>query len=372
MYTSEDLEQKRYISAMLRDYGGEVDLTQLHSSAPLVHSLNERANQMCERIVEQDFLEKTPIHFRFILNNEINAFAAGGILPIVGVNIGVPLALLETFARIMCSQQTFLHIGAPSRESRAPSPFLLPSRAVLDLNRWEFANCDVRAAFGNFLARTAFDFLIGHEIGHIARGHHFLLDGSSRNVIKERGTDQATKNITSQVLELDADIHGVLQAAHGTFNMMRALRARHQPPYPNQAEAYTAGAGTPERALETTVFAVWVLFKLFQENLDVPLEQMSHPPLPLRSMALITALVETVSKLPSYEIDFDTAHKTALGAIQQAEMAVQDITCNKQPIYIMQPESPAIKHYGILMQHAEALEPKLSSVQRGSYVRNPS
>lgn len=350
----------RYINRMLDNRA--IDCGSLpQKDYRTLHVFNERAIERCER-VSLKLRDKREIHFRFIADNAINALATSDIVNIVAVNTGVPISIMETFSRMMCDPKTFPYVGNAALETQRAVPFLLPERAEYDPRRWIEPICPVRKIHAHLLARIAFDFTVGHELGHIARGHHKLL-GNGQSVMQECPSKTCTSGMLSQALELDADFQGMHHAILGAVNLMLHGRADRDFESPNHRRQALEGLGTISTVIEVCAFVAWVYFRLFDAEVDAPLEDISHPPPVVRAHHLVSRIVVDMQFV---DADQTSVKEASIRGLLHAEQAIFNTTSGNQPALRMDHESTYDHHFLNLIRYLEVLTPEIASAAHPS------
>lgn len=319
-----DSERDRFIAAFLSPVGNILEVDRLPRDAPLVHTLSQRANQLCSRVAATGNSEAIP--FRFLQQSEINAFAISGIVDCIAVNAGAPFALFDLFCRIMCWEQAFPHIGNRAAQRYTDSRTPLPTSVDFTTPAATRPKCIVRSAAAFLLTRVAFDFLIGHEVGHITRGHMTSAIATSFRVLAERHAVASDGGVRAQALELDADVQGMRRAFESVTNTYLALQQRHKWKLASHTAAAVGLAKSRHRVVFTTVFAVWVMFRTFQEETGRAVGELSHPPLTIRRNTIVNALLGHIATRPATGVPREVAERIARRAIEKAEAAIDHVT----------------------------------------------
>lgn len=240
------------------------------------------ANELIESVLEH-LPNAKPIHFDFIRDPQINAYAfREGSDYYIGINAGAILLLHLVVDHIFASRHTFPLVGdaKAERETLPPVPWSNVNAESLFLDGVQplGANSKERILLGRAIVDQAVMFLVGHEIAHITRGHvDFLLDELNAAYVSEKDTtEDVDAKLVRQSIEVDADYRSVQARC---YSMHLTAKQNHkivpiwsETPVSEQEYQYYA------------LFAINVIFRLFgdkQFNFD-ELEQDSYPPLPLR------------------------------------------------------------------------------------------
>lgn len=187
----------------------------------LIHNIARRAANLCSFVVSKEYKVDRSISFGFTSDTDIDSVAVThDNKDYIGVSIGTPLVLLETFGRLLSDKSVFPKIGHPRLEISEPIKGFVPRDAFgldIELPR---PQCKIRGWAANSLAFMALDFLISHEITHIEQGHLVLLDSLKLKPELNETNSITSEKLTKQALELNADLHGatrVLRRAYGDY-----------------------------------------------------------------------------------------------------------------------------------------------------------
>ncbi len=362
---ADDIERR--FNSFFANVGGFIDPSKLPDSSQfkkIICLWNERANNLCNSKTEQLLQQENPFSFGFIANGDVQA-CAGGIFNMVAVYIGVPLTLIQTFAWMLSIPKNFPEIGDANKEDSETPKFSLPKQGVnLYDNQLIVPNCLVRLNFSALLARFAFDFLLGHEFGHLERGHNFIDQaGYANSMIQEKGNIFGGNHV-KQALEIDADLHGIMHTFEVAINLMKQLESGWYPGGPNALEA-SSKFNTIENCIYYVIFSVTVLFKILEDDYTetINLDLLSHPPSVFRMSMLINNAMTTVKKRYKLEVSDEQISKIFIDAKIAAEFAILEMTGAKG-IYILDPKDPiVIHHLNILTNTIKKIEPDLQKAQ---------
>ena len=152
-----------------------------------------------------------PIHFDWIENEEINACA----FPhrgkyFIGVNAGTSVYFHSLFSRLLSHPRILPHIGNAANEDESrvpPTPLRIGKGELVASNFLPVIPKDPdRRYVYEYLNRTAFKFLIGHEITHLIHGHiAYIEDRLGHRGIRELGWKKGDPQppLLRQTLEMD-------------------------------------------------------------------------------------------------------------------------------------------------------------------------
>lgn len=147
------------------------------------------------------------IHFDLIVNDTVNAFAfRAADQYFIGFHTGTNYLLRLVIGRMLADPNTFPEIGDPSKERTDLPPILdyvAKADQLCDANDL-VSPCDpVRSNYAAFLHDQAAMFFVGHEVGHISRGHVDFLWNERQE--KPSDMEEAELKIERQSLETHAD-----------------------------------------------------------------------------------------------------------------------------------------------------------------------
>lgn len=117
-----------------------------------------------------------PIHFDFIWDGRVNAFAfREGERYFIALTSGAVVALQLVFCRVLADRRALVDVGEPSDERRdlpllqglVPDAELMYQAGLSP----ELPKTRDRQKFAKALFDQALMFLVGHELAHITRGH---------------------------------------------------------------------------------------------------------------------------------------------------------------------------------------------------------
>ena len=248
----------------------------------------EMTRQVAQELIDSARLQYPglgPIHFDFINNPHIGAWdfrlnnGYG-----IGLTSGTLILVGMVFHYMLSTRSLFPRIGLPDAERSSLPP--IP---------WDVLNAETlygdgvmpvaplgreRSLYALHLTHQALNFLVGHELAHITRGHVDYLQNNSGCRFAEGIGWSGTKDtqLIRQALELDADSRSVLAriaSAHNTF---------HKNPNGMKPEWANEELSILDWHFDWA-FAVSTVFRLFgdrrfrkEDLLD------SYPPFPVRQL----------------------------------------------------------------------------------------
>jgi hypothetical protein len=228
-----------------------------------------------------------PIHFDFIHNQRVNAFAfkAEGRY-FIAFNTGTRYMLELIFFRMLSDAGLFDFVYSPAGEDST----LLPLKYTLRAEDMYQAGIlpvppktEERRSYADMLLHHAFTFLIGHELAHITFGHvDYALSKTGSGIIPELGWNLPNQEakLERQAMEAAADMRCIISA-------IESARLLHKAPMPDKPAWIDK-----RRSLEDLVFdwsfAINTACRIFGdavvEESDLP--ESSYPPWPLRRLMM--------------------------------------------------------------------------------------
>jgi hypothetical protein len=228
------------------------------------------------------------IHFDFVYNGEVNAFACKeNDQYFIGITSGTFVLLQLILCRMLSDSRLLAHAGDSAREASD-----LPRLAWFVPDADQIAKGGMRISrpkteprwqYSCHLLSQAALFIIGHEIAHITRGHvDYLNLKTGTPLLPEIGWNKSEPIplIERQALEGDADQRSL---------MSRLSSIRDTATTQGQtAPSWLTGPPTVEQMLFDCVFSIDLVFRLFGDIRFVgeDLTAASYPPLPLRRAML--------------------------------------------------------------------------------------
>jgi hypothetical protein len=234
-----------------------------------------------------------PIYFDYLADPEVNAAA----YPkrhgrhIIGVTDGAVCIIRLVFFRMLSDPLVLPEIGSVSQELMnlpVMSDFEANAEQALRSNYIPVLPKDPsRNLYAGHLVDLALDYLVAHELAHIANGHtEYWCKCTGRPALSERGTriKDNSEKILLQTLEMDADCIAVSKA----MSNVRDKVSGSAPVGPSWRPYYK----DKETAFFNWAFAMCCYFRLFGDGefAGEDLETLTHPPDRIRqTMALATA-----------------------------------------------------------------------------------
>lgn len=358
-------ETDRYIATCFAELGSIATLNEIQSMAetfPIIRDLHERAKTNIGWVIRHKFRHEEVLEFRYIKSMAFNAAASSGILSVIGMTVGVPCRLPEVFARLLASKNALPYVGNVSLEDSDFQHRSVPLRDSSPLVEYQHPRCPVRHALVGRLSQMAFDYLLGHEIGHIARGHN-AIDASTQRVFSESAQDSHNRFV-DQALELDADFFGVMELLRRGFDLMKTLQDGIEPSGSAAlVAAHRAAFKDPETTLETVAFSIWVLMRTLSDAGASSLTERTHPPLALRANFLIGMAHTLVTQFPSFGLTEHGARAAIDRAIVSAEDAIAACCSESEARVRLGLPQHLHEHWELLTEKIERLDPVLSEKQ---------
>lgn len=278
------------------------------------------------------------IVFDFIYNTKLNAVAtkARENLYLIGINSGTIIILNDLFLRMMSYPILLKTIGDPSVETTDYPTLekyyfdatLLASNKDPNLDSYELAKPRdrVRQEYASHLIEIALDFLVAHELTHIANGHvDYKCTVFGVTMLDEQNVKFTSEDeiLTIQTLEMDADSMAIskgLGNACRRFLKQQSVSEERKQFYSNFNEV-----------VFNWTFAVSTLVRIMVESStykDADMNPKTHPHPRLRQTMLIATVDEYLKNY--YPKEYESFPKEIYGEITVAvEETYKCITGNK-------------------------------------------
>ena len=204
--------------------GGRYHIEKLDSTkiASVIFNYHKaQAIKYIESFRAHESLKKTApyIYFNYIDNADLNAQVKkiNDETYLIGINAGTIFILHDLFNRILSNPNILKTIGDPTLETQVnPTLRNYYNDANLlvscgdpnyDSHKMIIPEDKSRILYANHLIEITIDFLIAHELTHIANGHIAYAEAKGINIHEERNiqTNKEVDILTIQTLEMDAD-----------------------------------------------------------------------------------------------------------------------------------------------------------------------
>lgn len=301
-----------------------------------------------------------PIHFDFIEDGEINAYAFKWknryFIGFTGGAMGMLHLILN---RTLSTQLAFTNIGHPELESpeipRINWSLLNVERQFDSGVRPIIPQCEIRALYASHLIEQAMMFIVGHEIAHITRGHiDYMATELGLAYVKEFGNDGTSSDaIESQAMEMDADIRSVHARCHSAV-LTEQYRDGKGPVWGN-------GEFSLHNLNYDWSFAMCVFFRLFGDEQFNGLEllEADYPPYAVRQRISIENAIHYFVKLRG-EKDLELFRSVFLSAVFASEKAFLSVGASPSRGGLVDSTSQATEDYlQFLYSHRSELMKKL-------------
>jgi hypothetical protein len=291
------------------------------------------------------------IHLDFANADEPNAFAflhKGQ--RFIGVTAGAAIGMTMLFKRMLSDRRILTHVGNPQEEVEHP-PLARPMLSSLLQDLHKNGALPVpkgdRQEFWEFLAQTAFMFLILHELTHIRNGHVDYLTAGGSPFLSELGGGSVNpdESIRRQALEVDADVG----AAGFASSFMSQLR--RDPPFrcPHLQNYDSRLCGLS--------IAVFSFFRVFTDEplAGADLCKTKHPPHRFRFSAIMGAIPSGAKAAGG--ITTENAQRAFARGLRHTEQAFHILTGEPMPEATNPDQFLYTEAYGqVGMQHKERLK----------------
>ena len=247
----------------------------------------------------------------------------------IGINHGAPTTLLTTFFNMLARRDIFPQVGDIDLELEEVLPAdYLSSNVIRQGIHINEPQCPVRRVFAEELMNIAFDFLYFHELAHLKNGHLEVWRQNSNAIaiVEVSNVKDLPCHSLRRTLEAHADRGGVEGALYELHNKHLGL-AKYKDEAP--AEYYQGRLALCESVTSTTlstIFAIYVVFRLFHEDYADPVRQ-STEPYPRPDVRFCSILKATLSHHAHFSRS--EQHSEGLFEMQIVQTAVNaEIACS--------------------------------------------
>ena len=230
-------------------------------------------------------LRPRTVEFGFIKDYSLNALAyatrvdENPAFDFIGLNIGTPMTLMTIFQNMLSRRDVLADVGdiGLEREDVPLIEFLSPN-VIRDQIALIVPRCPVRELFASELTVTACDFFYFHELAHLKNGHIELWrERSGATSIVEMNSAISRDNARiRRALETHADFGGAEGTLRCAFNSRETLLSQHDLD-PEKLRAGLLLYGTPFLATQLVIFSIYVVLRLFREEIRAQFVQAETP-----------------------------------------------------------------------------------------------
>jgi len=248
------------------------------------------------------------IKLRWMKDNRLNAFAyTAPDTPdsFIGINIGALYTLHDLFMRMMCDGDFLPTIGNSALETVESAGIrFLTTNLPSELEKFPavLPKCEIRACYASYAFSVCMDFLLFHEVTHIANGHSRVIHELSgdRHISENATPIQSEKHFLRQSLEKDADCGAIgwvfermeFAAAHLKPVLKRIKDSPvSNPKFKNpKLLAMKNALESPAEMVKLASFVTYAFFRIFNwRDWDVfDRFKLSHPEPPIRQAILFS------------------------------------------------------------------------------------
>lgn len=254
--------------------------------ARAVEPFSRRAKMIIDSAVPK--LRDLPgVHVDFVGNPTFNAWAARNDgRYFIGLHAGLVAVLMPVISRLLADPRTFPEIGNPKEETADLPRYTITPNADNSILPPVTPRNARRRHYAVQLCTTVFDFIVTHELTHIAHGHVGYRAAGGSPLVSELAWRAGTPdgNVESQAMEMDADFKAAELAAS---NVRRLVSVREQLP-PDTADSYR----DPARAMFDVAVAMSIQSRLFGDSRlsFTDLVTTDHPPDRWRQLMVLTVM----------------------------------------------------------------------------------
>lgn len=333
------------------------------------------AKGICTVIRHERYKDKQrDIHFDLVEDLRLNALAfATKTIDFVGILAGTVLIIRDLFNRMLAHPEVLPNIGESTTE-------IADGITIPNLNNYAqyldpqcFPKCAIRAQYADILTETALKFIAGHEMGHLLNGHCELRSQNAVNILcLERDDDDkpcGLDNLSLQTLELDADSVGAFWCWRSEY-FIHTILPDLISEFPNSRASFEAAYATPAATCSTLLFALWTVFRLFDDrNYDKDnLLEGKHPASGIRAMWTSNSLREHPDLQPLFGITPTEFMQISQNMFSAAEKALALVTgTDRLPTeyYMLAVSEEALSLLRAVHARWSELRPSLEVLKRG-------
>ncbi len=321
---------------------------------PLLGYLDEqkkRANSTLNFYKNDETLLRSfpKIHYDFVDNNEINAFATKvQDNYVIGVHKATMIILFDLFSKMLSHPEILIEIGNINEETEytIKTDYYTNLKSMFnkdfDLSKIRNPVNIERQLYAWHLTTLALDFIFEHELSHSMFGHvDYLADLFGINSFSEfqQFSPKDSLLLDLQTLEMDADSTALTRCSNwaiGSVNHPKKMQAATHIFYKDNYQA-----------LSDLSFAVYNTIRLFGDGdyKNFTPGKSSHPNPRVRQM-MINATFEAIIRINHPEIDHSKLLEMLIEKVELSENAYQLITGNipnlESILYAI--DNPLLKH----------------------------
>jgi hypothetical protein len=303
-------------------WGERLDFTRLPPERLVLHAAYLDRTQAARASAASNHSTVPAVYANFVRNPQFNAvaFKSEGRYFIAYCD-GVPAILRIVIDRILADRRLFQHVGDLSLESpeaRVLGQIPLDAAELCEAFPHGFGpNGPLRRMYAINLGRIAFDFLISHELAHIANGHVDYIDAQyGIAAVSETWSPPSTRSgyLEMQAMEFDADC----TAAYVLMNTLKSQLANVHSLSPELAEFYR----DPVSAIFDTAVGMCIIFRLLGDSRmhGADLSGDDHPPNRWRQMMILNAMGNYVEQQwdPQLVVPVEAALTKAIANVEEA------------------------------------------------------
>lgn len=265
------------------------------------------------------------LKFGIINTTRIGAFASIGEedIDFVGIHFGTISLVSAMFTRMMSNPNILPTVGDSGSEIHGGYIHFIPLQE--DLANFSPCRpaCSIRSTFSKFLVLTGLDFIFGHEVTHITRGHLGLL--KKIRYSDPDGQRREFSLLENQGIELDADC-GAAQMTLEYSDYIRSLR--HMLPVKSSNSlgiAWREFYADEFKTIEYCFFASYLTLRMTSPPCwDIGSQQgVRQPLMPYRMGTLMQVYV--IALMQNNRLSFENARANVFNWCFKAEQAHVDL-----------------------------------------------
>jgi hypothetical protein len=308
---------------------------------------------------------KFQVYFDFFYDPRLNAIAfRHANYGFIGIAAGALSVVSHVFSYMLAHKYILTSIGNPKTERELPPSITRLSTDAELLGR-EYGivmpRDEVRYQYYLHLVEIVFSFLLAHEYAHLGYGHVDYTRSAGHSLMMEAISKRSnsTANKIHQALEFDADSAAVRYCLNQLFSRIESSR-------PLTPIAWLRFYSTPRDALFNFGFAIFSLFRMFDERMKIEnLLEYDHPIPPLREAYIVTRVAWFLRDIGKEQLEplwlelvKDISTQVQLSFAQLMPTAPQE------PGLIVAAKHPdAVAHVNNLIEELNKLRPDLDKLR---------
>lgn len=202
-------EVSKDIAKTINDRGGLYDNSTINNSFHnhLFNNAVKHFEHLTKLATERYYYGSSRVlKFGIINTANIGGFACVGKedIDFIGIHFGTISLISAIFTRMLSNSNILPDIGKSSLETNAGQAYFVPTQEDMTNFSPCRPTCRIRDTFSKHLTLTGLDFIFGHEIAHVTKGHFGIINKTMHEDPEKRRPKLSP--LENQAIELDADL----------------------------------------------------------------------------------------------------------------------------------------------------------------------